>query len=158
MNKLIGYILSASAGAGIGAYAVKKQEEEKIQKKQQTSDKHFQMFLLMNQWVNLLQEGKSVKDYFVRNNYRNIAIYGMSYIGETLLNELNDSEVRVAYGIDGNADDLYADVDIYNPEDELPKVDAVVVTAFHFYDEVCEVLKDKFECPVLSIKDILDAV
>lgn len=158
MKHILGYIFSAGVGAGIGAFAVKRKKNEKIQKKQETSEKHLKMFLLMNQWVNLWQDGKSVKDYFIRNNYRRIAIYGMSYIGETLLNELKNSEISVAYGVDSKADDLYADVEILKPEDELPEVDAVVVTAFYFYDEICEALEEKFVCPILSIKDILESI
>lgn len=157
MKHVLGYIFSAGVGTGIGAYKVKQQKDEKIKKKQEESQKHLKMFLLMNQWVNLWQDGKSVKDYFIRNNYRRIAIYGMSYIGETLLNELKNSEISVAYGVDSKADDLYADVEILKPEDELPEVDAVVVTAFYFYDEICEVLEDKFVCPILSIKDIIES-
>ena len=158
MKHILGYMLSGGVGAGIGAFKVKKEKDEKIKKKQEESQKHFKMFLLMNQWVNLRQNGKLVKDYFIHNNYCRIAIYGMSYIGETLLNELKNSGICVAYGIDSKADELYAEVEILKPEDELPEVDAVVVTAFYFYDEICEALEKKFKCPILSIKDILEAI
>ncbi len=42
-----------------------------------------------------------------------------------------------------------------SPEDELPDVDAVIVTAITFFDEIEEKLTEKISCPVLSLEDIL---
>ena len=79
----------------------------------------------------------------------------MSYAGETLINELKDSSVTIAYGIDKNADSIYADVDIVSMDDNLETVDAVVVTAITFFDEIEEQLSAKMDCPILSLEDIL---
>ena len=48
----------------------------------------------------------------------------MSYAGETLLEELKGTDIQVAYGIDKNADSIYADVDVVSLEDTLEDVDA----------------------------------
>ena len=93
--------------------------------------------------------------YLEKNDYQKIAIYGMSYAGETLLEEFRDSEVVVAYAIDRNADGIYTDVDVVSMEDELAPVDAVVVTAIAFFDEIEEKLSEKLDCPILSLEDIL---
>ena len=37
----------------------------------------------------------------------------------------------------------------------LAKVEAVIVTAITFFEEIEEKLSQKMECPVLSIEDIL---
>ena len=155
MKKSVISVISALTGAVIGAGAVGKFTGEKISKNQSMSDKHLALFLMMNQWVKVKQEGKNLSDYFEKNGYKKIAVYGMSYAGETLLDELKDTDITVAYGIDKNADALYADVDIVSMEDKLEPVDAVVVTAIAFFDEIEEALNAKTDCPILSLEDIL---
>ena len=77
----------------------------------------------------------------------------MSYAGETLVNELIGSNIQVEYGIDKNA--IYTSVDVVSPEDELKEVDAVIVTAVTFFEEVEALLADKMSCPIISLEDIL---
>ncbi len=110
---------------------------------------------MMNQWVKIKQENKSIADYLEQNGYKEIAIYGMNYVGETLLDELANSNIKVKYAIDKNADAIYSDIDVVTPDDELTEVDAVIVTAITFFDEIEEHLLDKMDCPILSMEDIL---
>lgn len=147
--------LSVLAGVGTGIVATKKIMEREISKHQKLSDKHMGLFLLMNQWVKINQEGKRIADYFVENNYYSIAVYGMSYVGETLVNELKDSEVKVLYGIDKAADNIYSELDIVSPEDKMCEVDAVVVTSIAFFDEIEEQLRKRINCPIISLEDIV---
>nr|WP_296461350.1 hypothetical protein [uncultured Acetatifactor sp.] len=155
MKKGIISVLSALAGAAVGAAAVGKTASEKGEKLQMMSDKHLALFLMMNQWVKVKQEGKHLASYFEANGYRKIAIYGMSYAGETLLDELKGTGVQVAYAIDRSAGSIYADVAVLPLESELGDVDAVVVTAITYFDEVEEQLGRKLDCPVVSLENIL---
>ena len=79
----------------------------------------------------------------------------MSYVGETLLNELKNSTVEVSYAIDKNASNLCSEIDIFMPDADLRPVDAIVVTAVYFYDEIKADLVKRFKCPVISLKDII---
>ena len=155
MKKPVISILSTLAGAALGAGAVGKVSLDKTKKVQLMSDKHLALFLMMNQWVKVKQEGKSLAVYFETNGFKKIAIYGMSYAGETLVDELKNTGITVAYGIDKRADSLYADLEIVTMEDDLGDVDAIVVTAITFFDEIEEQLLEKIDCPILSLQDIL---
>lgn len=155
MKKSIISVLSLLTGAVAGAGAVGKIQGDKIEKANNMSQKHLELFLLMNQWVKIKQEGKNLSEYFVRNGYKKIAIYGIHYAGETLIDEFKGTDVEVAYGIDRNADTIYSDVDIMTADDNLEKVDAVVVTAITFFDEIEENLSKKLDCPIISLEDIL---
>lgn len=155
MKKSIISILSALTGAAIGAGTVGKMKDKSIKKSRTMSDKHLALFLMMNQWVKVKQEGKNLASYFQVNGYQKIAIYGMSYAGETLADELKDSGVVVAYGIDQKAQSIYSDVDIVSTDDNLDAVDAVVVTAITFFDEIEEMLSEKIDCPIISLEDVL---
>ena len=148
-------MLSLLTGTIIGAIVVNKKESNRKQKIQNLSDKHLDLFLMMNQWVKIKQEGKKISTYLREKEYKNIAIYGMSYAGVTLTNELKGSEINVLYGIDKNADTIYADINVVSMDDELKQVDAVIVTAITFYNEIEEAITNKLCCPIISLENIL---
>lgn len=155
MKKLFLLISSILAGMLAGAGIVKKIDSKLVEEAKDMSDKHLSLFLMMNEWVKIKQNGKNLLDYFVRNNYNRIAIYGMSYVGETLLKELSGSEVEVVYGIDKNAEIIDQEFKVITMESLLEEVDVIVVTAITFYDEIEEKLSKKIDCPIISLEDIL---
>lgn len=155
MKKGLAFALSTLAGAALGAGAVEKMKRDRLDEVQELSGRHLALFLMMNQWVKVKQKGINLSLYFEKNNYKKIAIYGMSYVGETLLDELKGTGTEVAYGIDRNAESIYADVDIVTMSDDLQPVDAVVVTAITFYDEIEAQLSKRLDCPIISLEDML---
>lgn len=98
---------------------------------------------------------KEIYDYLLDNGYRVVAIYGMNYVGEILWKDLEYSDVKVKYAIDRNAKYIRTDVTVLNPEDELPEVDLVIVTAIAYFDEIKDKLNEKMLCPVISLENIL---
>ena len=148
-------LTGAVVGGAIGAGAVGKISGEATAKARQMSSKHLALFQMMNQWVKVKQQGKNLSSYFEKKGYKKIAIYGMSYAGETLIDELRGTSIQVVYGIDQRADKLYAEIDIVTMEDILEEVDAVVVTAITFFDEIERELSKKVDCPIISLEDIL---
>lgn len=150
--KTVILILTGVAMGVAGAVKVLLGREKNLQK---MSDKHLALFLMMNQWVKIKQEGKQIADYLGKNGYKTIAVYGLSYVGETLLEELKDTSVQVKYAIDKKAGKIYDNVDIVAPEDELEEVDAIIVTAVYFMDEIEEMLSSRVSCPILSLEEVL---
>lgn len=159
MKQILKTAVSVLAGMAVGGITVGgiigKLSGEATAKAQKMSDKHLVLFRMMNQWVKVKQEGKNLSAYFEKNGYKKIAIYGMSFAGETLVDELKNTNTKVLYGIDQNADRLYAEVDIVNLDDHLGKVDAIVVTAITFFEEVEVKLNKLVDCPIISLEDVL---
>lgn len=159
MNKKVVPVLSALIGMVVGAAAgsciLIKKDVESDNKMSRLAAKHLSLFLLMNQWMKTKQEGKSILSYFTKNGYRTIAIYGMSYVGETLLEELKGAEIEIAYAIDKGAAGISKDIDIVSPEECLGDVDVIVVTAITYFDEIKDNLKERVKCPIVSLEDIL---
>ena len=152
---VISTLVGVFAGTAVGTIGTSRKMSEKINKTSGMSDKHLALFLMMNQWVKVKQEGKNLSSYFEKNGYENIAIYGMSYAGETLISELKNTNVQVAFGIDKNADMIYSEVDVVRMEDNFDEVDAIVVTAVTYFDEIKEKLSNKVSCQIISLEDIL---
>lgn len=155
MNKGISALLGMAAGAAAGGIAVGTKSSEKLQKSRNHGKKLHELYMALDQWLKIRQEGKTLAEYFKKNEYKTVAVYGMKELGERLCDELKGTGITVSYAIDKNADSIYADVDIVTPDDELEPVDVIVVTAITFFDEIDEMLSEKVDCPVISLEDIL---
>ena len=143
------------AGVISGAYIVGKNILKKLSEVRLISDKHLTLFILTVQWIKVKQQGKNVSDFLKEEGYENIAIYGMSYIGERLIDELKNTDINVVYGIDRNINFISSSIDLVSINDNLKTVDAIVVTAVTFFDEIYEELSKKIDCPIISLEDIL---
>ena len=76
MKKVMIPILSAGAGvlAGMaaGAGLTKKASNTEIAKEREMAEKHLALFLMMNRWVEVKQQGKSPADYLLTKKYQTI--------------------------------------------------------------------------------------
>lgn len=70
--------LSVMGGIILGCFIINWQQRCIEQWKVQ-ANKNRGMFMLMNQWVNVKQDGKSLKDYFLKNNYKNSSVWNGRY-------------------------------------------------------------------------------
>lgn len=147
--------LSVLFGSAIGAIAVKFVQTPKTMKRADHTQKMTEFYQLLIEWLRIKQEGKSLTSFFIQNDYKTIAIYGMKELGERLYNELKDSEIQVKYIIDKNADVIYADIDVVEPESTLEEVDVIVVTAIHYFDEIEMMLGEKVDYPIISLEDVI---
>jgi len=162
MKRVIEKIMLILGGFSIGVATiiliVCKPIIERQRKTKELADKHLALYMLMNEWVKVKQENKSIADYFESCGYKRIAIYGMNYVGETLLSELRYTNVQVVIGIDNNASDLYTDINVVTPDKFAEEVDAIIVTPVFYYDEIVEALEKKTSCPIISIKNVIEVL
>lgn len=128
---------------------------EQIRKLREESSKHLDLYMLMNDWVRVKQKGSKVSQYFEDNGYKRIAIYGMNYVGETLVNELKNTNIEVVVGIDKNANNMSSDVKLVTVDEFKEEIDAVIVTPITFFDIIAENLENKVKCPIISIEDVI---
>lgn len=155
MKKVFSTVLGMAAGAAAGGYAAKREAAKKIKSMGASGAKVHELYMAFDQWLQIRQQGKTLVEYFTKNGFKTVAVYGMKELGERLCDELKGSDVTVSYAIDKNADSIYADVDVVTPDDELAAVDVIVVTAITYFDEIEEALCEKVDCPIVSLEDIL---
>ena len=155
IGKVISLLAGGTAGAIAGGAAVSNALGKKAKEKEELFQKILSYYFLYDQWLSVHQQGKSLVDYFEKNGYKTVAIYGLKELGERLYDELKDSDITIKYIIDKNADALYADVDVVTPDDELEQVDIIVVTACYYFDQIDRILTENVDYPVVSLEDIL---
>lgn len=133
-------------------------QQKCINKWKEQASKNRSLFLLMDQWVRTKQEGKKLESYFIKNNFKKIAVYGMGNVGKRLIKELRDSEINIAYGIDRNAENIYSEINLVTINDELENVDAVVITLISDFEDVYDKLSKKLKCSIIAIEDIINEI
>ena len=131
----------------------KKQKE--IDDLKELADKHLVLMQLFNQWIITKQEGKSIAEYFYKNNLRSIAVYGMGAVGERLFQELEETGIEIKYAIDQNRNGIYKNIEVISPDEEMPYADAIIVTPIFYFDEIEKMMSKKAKYKIISLEDIL---
>ena len=143
-------ILSLISGIAVG-YSIGKTNSSEEEMK----NKMLKYYVTLNNWIGKKQKNINLSSYFEKMGYNSVAIYGMKEVGERLYEELKDTKTEVKYAVDQNAESIYADIDLYSPDDDLPEVDVIVVTATYYYNSILNNIKDKISCPIISLDDVI---
>lgn len=122
------------------------------------SNRRASIMHILNRWLCIKEDGKSLVSYFETKHYKKIAIYGIGMVGKHLLTELKDSPVNVAYGIDRQGKEWKYPFSIYDMDQELPEADVIVVTVTYEFEKIYRELKPKFAGKIISIDEILEWV
>lgn len=149
--KVLGDIYRSLAGAGVFCQNIK--NRKKIA--DVSTDKFADYFNILDKWMCLKEEGKSVEPYFIRRGYKKIAIYGMGKMGKHLMAELENSSIEVVYGIDRRAEFLYTGIPILDFAEEWQSVDAIVITVTIDYENISKQLQKKINCPAVNLRDVI---
>lgn len=110
---------------------------------------------LLENWMSLRDHKINFSSYFEKYGYKNIAIYGMGRLGAHLLQELEEGDIRVCFGIDQNKQSEDYKIEVFSPCQEMPAVDAVVVTIFGEYRNISEILRKRINCPIITLEEII---
>lgn len=111
-------------------------------------------YSLLTKWVDLHINKSTFSTILEKRGYQEIAIYGIGEIGKLLYDELYLSLTNVRYGID-QSHICYKDLVVFSVNDNLPPVDAIIVTIPNAYDEISYSLRNKVKAPIISIEDLL---
>ena len=136
----------------LGYYSLN--QKRKYEKEKILSDKHLEMFLLFDKWIQNEQNGKKIGDYLKKNKVENVILYGMSYIGRRLYKELLKEDIKIKY-LDKNKGMNIDNREINQIDECKDSADIVIVTAIYYFEDLKDELKMKFQCPILSLADII---
>lgn len=152
----VGLILGLNIGGVISYRVIKKTIYNRLNKAENIANKNLAIINLLSMWLQNKEYGLKIEDYLKEQKIKKIAIYGMSYVGERLYDELEHSDIEVVYCIDKNANNIYKDVEVFSPTEDLDQnIDAIIVTAFTFFEEIEKDLEKKINVSIISIDDIV---
>ncbi|MDF2944231.1 MAG: hypothetical protein K0S01_3089 [Herbinix sp.] len=154
--KTVTIIGAIFVGVVIGGITCSILKNKEIRKETNRVNKFKDYYNILNQWFVLKNSGKSLDQYFVKNGYKTIAIYGMGEMGNRFYEEFkNSGNVKIRYAIDKSAGSVYSELEIVDVDDELESVDAIIVTATFAFDEIKENLSSKVNCAIISLEDVV---
>lgn len=111
---------------------------------------------LFSSWMINKSKGKMLEVYFIDNNYKSIAIYGLDKLGLCLYFELKESNIEVKYLIDHRVEHFsYLGINIIPPTGNLTPVDAIVVANVEQLDIISLELRKRGKHNILSLADVI---
>lgn len=110
---------------------------------------------MMNQWLILKQEGKGIDRYLKRHGYNTVAVYGLAIYGRHVIRELQESDVKIMYGIDRREMDAYKNVKVIQPAKGMPLVDIIINTVLHDHIGIKTNLAQLTSSPIVSLEDVI---
>jgi len=152
-------VLGTVLGSVVTACLVNCSRNKQLQTAQWNIDRFQAHYWLLNHWLEIKNEGKSVASYFEDMDCHHIAIYGMAELGNRLMEDLQGSSIQIDYGIDKDISCSIARIDeVYYPDDELPETEAIVVTPYPVFEDIKNMLEKKVKCPLISLEEIVWSV
>lgn len=119
-------------------------------------NKYKRYYMLAICWMDLLENGFTLDKYFEKNGFKHIAVYGGRDMGQHLIKQLKGTGIMVDYMIDRTIClDPYETIPVYQPDDKLPVVDAVIVTPLWDYSKIKEQVSRQLSCPIISLEDVV---
>lgn len=85
---------------------------------------------------------EELNDFFLKNNIKKIAIYGLGVCGREFLKVKDRLDLELVYGIDREEKEM-AEIPVYTLEGELSEVDAVLITLYSHNSEIEKFLNEK---------------
>lgn len=156
-NKVLYLMLLLCSGVS-GAVWMAHLCERALINENKRAERYIQNFNLSCDWIRTLQEGKNVKEYFENHPVNSVAIYGMGELGKCLKDALQKAGVPVAYLIDRDKKKWCGDIPAFDMQDELPKVERIIVTPIWDYDDIKEEIDKKIQTEVVSLKTVIEEI
>lgn len=110
---------------------------------------------MMNQWLILKQEGKSIDRYIKKHGYSTVAVYGMAVYGRHVIRELQNTDIKIVCGIDRKKMETYKNIEILLPAEGLPPADVIINTVIHDHIGIKDHLAQLTVSPVVSLEDVI---
>ncbi len=151
LTLLVIIVLSIIGTVGVYKYIGNKRF---INELRDNNNKYLDYLNIESFWIQNLQCSRRIVEFFRKNDYHTIAIYGMNDLGQMLYKELEGSEIEVKYGIDKRGNTKSIPI-YYTPDQELESVDIVVIAALHYYNEIEPLIRDKMKCDVIGLDEVV---
>lgn len=116
-----------------------------------------QLLQTANQMLVENTEGRQIHKRLEGRNVSSVAIYGMSEIGERIMEDLLlHSSVRLLYGMDMRAGEIRAVIPVYTLEEaaKMEKPEVVILTTYTENDNLKKAIEEKLSCNVVTIGEL----
>lgn len=134
---------------------------DKVEIKNFEREKRIQKYQLFHrtliQWVQNKQKGVVMSKYLTQKGINKIAIYGFSDLGKLLYDELKKTEIVIEYVMDKRTiSDKVDGVRIFIPQEGNRVIDAIIVSAIYYFDEIKHELNELGYKNIISLQELVE--
>ncbi len=130
-------------------------QKQEIEKWRAQTNRKGSFYQLMCNWMRLKLSGGSVAGRLAEAGYQSVAIYGAGNHGRMLYEDLKGTQIPVKYFIDKQKKGESGEVPVYLPGEDLPAVDAIIVTPYLEFASVQAALQDKTHSRLIPLNTLV---
>ena len=131
-------------------------EEEKNRGLLLKNERYRDYWITLRDWLNIIEDGKTITAYLRDNNIHRVAIYGMGMLGTPLYEELVSHNFEVIYGIDQDSrKDEKFDIPICSLDDKLQNVELIIVTVGYAYENIKNRILKQGNFNIMSLNELI---
>lgn len=110
---------------------------------------------MMDQWLILKQEEKSIDRYIRRRGWHFVAVYGMAIYGRHVIRELERTDLEIVYCLDRRKMEPYRGIKVLEPIGKLPSADVIINTVLYDHVNIKSYLAKITDIPVVCLDDVV---
>lgn len=160
MKKIINYVgiivISVIVGIITGVVMIMRFCEKVMKNESDRANKNGYIFRKACKWLRAEQRRQTIDLKLMERQISEVAIYGKGQMGKCLINELENSNVKIKYLIDKDGNSNEFQYKCYHPEDLLPEVQAIIVTPIYQFAEIAAELKYSGNVQIISLEELID--
>lgn len=151
---VVGIIITFIVAFGLGFIVSKNIMQSELVKTKKYLNNAWQYQYFLINLSKLKIRGISVSDFVRNNNYKKVAIYGLSFLAEVVYEELIHDDIDVTCFIDRNKEGDYEGVRIIKP-DESANADLIIVCVAFGMPQIRYTLEKTNDCDMYHINDVI---
>ncbi|WP_051635387.1 glycoside hydrolase family 99-like domain-containing protein [Selenomonas sp. ND2010] len=114
-------------------------------------DRYRSYWRVLDLWVGMLEKSDTPLTYLKKAGYDSVAVYGYGMLGKHLVFQLQKKGFDVKYVIDRQIERKADGIPLYTLQENLPKVDVVIVTVLYDYDNIASEIKKISDVDIIPI-------
>jgi glycosyltransferase involved in cell wall biosynthesis len=104
----------------------------------------------------IIDNKDNIKDYLCCKQVKKAAIYGLGTLGCLVYDIFEEAGIEVPYLIDRNSDKLKKYIEVISPDDEIGRVDILIITVVGDDNDLVSLYKNRYpKVLVMSIREFL---
>lgn len=133
-------------------------EKKEINRLRNLISKQKSIINVLDKFTKATSVNAYIKNYFNQMGISSVAVYGLGFLGNHFIDELNKTDIKLKYGIDKSARNIKSTLDVFTLDDELPDVDAIVVLLPDIFPELYAQIRKNYSGMIISIEQVFESI
>lgn len=119
-------------------------------------DRFERYFWLCNKWLYIKNHNLSIFSHEKLRDAKRIAVYGLGNIGKRLVEDFECEKREIAFLVDRNARNIFAEVEVFPAGIRLPDADILIVSMISEFEEIRKTEEGCFRGEIISLETIIN--